>query len=85
MVAEELVNSLLTKGMKIASFEHRHTIITAVARERFGRGNGKGGLLNFGDLMVYAIAKDRGEELLCTGRDFSSTDLKIHPASRLHS
>ncbi len=83
VVARELVAELLATGLEIAPFEHRHTIITALARERFGKGNGQGGLLNFGDLLVYAIAKDRGEPLLCTGSDFASTDLAIHPASRL--
>ena len=80
--ATALVQNLLGDGLEIIPFEHHHAEITAVARERFGKGNGQGGLLNFGDLMVYAIAKDRGEPLLCTGRDFSSTDLDIHPASR---
>ena len=81
--ASALVEQLLEGGGRIAPFEHRHTIITAAARDRFGKGNGKGGKLNFGDLLVYAIAKDCGEPLLCTGRDFASTDLAIHPASRL--
>ncbi len=79
----DLIGRLLSLGARIAPFEHRHTFITDTARERYGKGNGRGGLLNFGDLMVYAVARDRGEPLLCTGRDFASTDLVIHPASRL--
>jgi hypothetical protein len=35
------------------------------------------------DLMVYAVAKERGEPLLCTGRDFATTDLVTHAASRM--
>lgn len=81
--AATLVERLSMLGAEIVSFEHRHAVITAVARERFGKGNGRGGLLNFGDLMVYAVAKSRREALLCTGRDFASTDLELHPASRL--
>lgn len=81
--AENLIATLIEKGVTIASFEHRHADITGTARSRYGKGNGRGGLLNFGDLMVYAIAKDRGEPLLCTGKDFATTDLEIHPASRL--
>lgn len=81
--ASALVEQLLEAGAKVAPFGHRHTIITAAARNRYGKGNGKGGKLNFGDLLVYAVAKDRGEPLLCTGTDFASTDLLIHPASRL--
>ncbi len=80
--AERLFESLMQTGAKVLPFEHRHADITAEARERYGKGNGHGGVLNFGDLMVYAIAKDRGEPLLCTGRDFATTDLEIHPSSR---
>jgi ribonuclease VapC len=81
--ARGLLESLAVKGCDFLPFERRHAELTLQARDRFGRGNGRGGMLNFGDLMVYAIAKDRGEPLLCTGRDFASTDLDIHPASRL--
>ena len=83
LVAEALLASLFAEGLQIASFEHRHAMITRYARESFGKGNGNGGVLNFGDLMVYAVAKDRGEAVLCTGRDFASTDIEIHPASRI--
>ncbi|MCA1661168.1 MAG: type II toxin-antitoxin system VapC family toxin [Novosphingobium sp.] len=78
-----LIEELENLGMQVAPFERHHAAITAVARDRFGKGNGRGGQLNFGDLMVYAVAKDRNVPLLCTGRDFASTDLEIHPASRL--
>ncbi len=78
-----LVAELLGSGTIIAPFEHRHADITAIARAAYGKGNGRGGPLNFGDLMVYAIAKERNLPLLCTGNDFASTDLIIHPASRL--
>lgn len=81
--ANALFDLLLAKGVGVAAYEHRHAEITATAREQFGKGNGTGGLLNFGDLMVYAIAKDRDQPLLCTGRDFASTDLVLHPASRI--
>jgi ribonuclease VapC len=40
-------------------------------------------VLNLLDLMVYAVAKERGMPLLCTGNDFATTDLAIHPASRV--
>ena len=81
--ATALFEVLLAKGMEVIAFDQRHTDITAIAREAYGKGNGTGGKLNFGDLMVYAVAKQRGEPLLCTGKDFASTDLEIHPASRL--
>ena len=81
--SEALIDRLLNAGAIVASFEHRHAVLTRSAKEHYGKGNGRGGLLNFGDLMVYAIAKDRGEPLLFTGRDFASTDLDLHPASRM--
>lgn len=81
--AEALFEVLTSADVEIHAFERRHADITGEARNRYGKGNGQGGLLNFGDLMVYAVAKQRGEPLLCTGRDFASTDLEIHPASRL--
>jgi ribonuclease VapC len=33
--------------------------------------------LNFGDCMAYAVAKLAHEPLLCTGRDFPKTDLRL--------
>lgn len=81
--AEELVESLAVGGAEFVPFDHRHAAITATARALYGKGNGTGGLLNFGDLMVYAVAKASGFPLLCAGRDFASTDLVLHPASRI--
>ena len=45
-------------------------------------GNSKGVKLDLLDLMVYAVAGRTGPQILCTGRDFASTDADIHPASR---
>ena len=50
-----------------------------IAREAyrdFGKGRRRAGL-NFGDCFVYALAKDKGEPLLCKGEDFKRTDLDI--------
>src|SRR5437764_2524501 len=50
-----------------------------IAREAyrdFGKGRHRAGL-NFGDCFVYALAKDKGEPLLCKGEDFKRTDLDI--------
>ena len=51
-----------------------------LAREaylKFGKGQGRGAGLNFGDVLVYGLAKDRGEVLAFVGDDFSRTDLKV--------
>lgn len=79
-----LIDRMFTKGLSVIPFDRGHAEITISAREMYGKGNGRGGLLNFGDLLVYAVAKSRGEPILCTGSDFASTDLEIHPASRLN-
>lgn len=54
-----------------------------VGNERYGSGNGSGGLLNLLDLMVYGAAIETGLPILCTGNDFAATDAMIHPASRI--
>lgn len=49
-----------------------------IAREAyrdFGKGRHRAGL-NFGDCFVYALAKDKGEPLLCKGNDFKRTDVE---------
>lgn len=80
---QKLVAKLLSNGTRIVAFDHQHAEITAAARIAYGKGNGAGGKLNFGDLMVYAIAKTTGLPILCTGNDFIDTDIVIHPASRI--
>jgi ribonuclease VapC len=80
--ADDLVARLESRGCAILAFTRDHARIAVAAELRFGSGNGRGGTLNLLDLMVYAVAKDRGEPLLCTGKDFAATDLELHPASR---
>jgi ribonuclease VapC len=70
-------------GLDTISFTNEHAQIASEANARFGRGAGTGGVLNLLDLMVYAVAKQRSEQLLCTGSDFATTDIAIHPASRV--
>lgn len=51
----------------------------AVAQEagvRFGKGR-HGAALNFGDCFSYALAAVTNDELLCTGNDFSQTDIAV--------
>lgn len=58
--------------------------LAAVAgNERYGTGNGRGGKLNLLDLMVYGAAIETGLPILCTGKDFASTDALNHHASRV--
>jgi ribonuclease VapC len=70
-------------GLDTVAFTDEHARIASEANARYGKGAGSGGVLNLLDLMVYAVAKERGKPLLCTGNDFATTDLIIHPASRV--
>ncbi len=77
-----LLDALHEQGLVTVAFTADHAAAAAVAQPRYGKGNGRGGLLNLLDLMVYAVAKERGESLLCTGKDFATTDIERHAASR---
>lgn len=60
----------------VIPFEEDHARAAAEAFVRFGKGRHRAAL-NFGDCMSYAIAKLAGQPLLCTGKDFAMTDLKL--------
>jgi ribonuclease VapC len=45
------------------------------AYERYGKGVGSPGVLNFGDCLSYGVARAAGEPLLFKGDDFSATDI----------
>ncbi len=81
-IAADLLATLETAGLEVIPYDRTHAAIAARAHAAYGKGNGVGGLLNLLDLMVYAVAKDRRMPILFTGRDFSSTDAAVHPASR---
>ncbi len=46
---------------------------------KYGKGRHDAGL-DFGDCFAYALAKQRGEPLLCKGDDFARTDIVLAPA-----
>ena len=49
--------------------------IARAAYRDFGKGSGHPAKLNFGGCFAYALAKESGEPLLFTGRDFAHTDI----------
>ncbi len=61
-------------------FEERHYRAAEQALERFGKGRHPAAL-NMGDCFSYAVSQVTGAPLLFKGKDFSRTDVKIHPAS----
>lgn len=78
----ELLDLLLAGPLSILPFGPEHARVAADANAAHGTGNGQGGTLNLLDLMVYACAKVERRPILCTGRDFASTGIALHPASR---
>ena len=83
-----LLEKLERLGHAVVAFTPVHAALAVAADPLYGTGNGIGKSgsrsLNMLDLMVYAVAKERGEPLLCTGMDFRQTDVEIHGASRPH-
>lgn len=80
--AAALLAKLITDGARIYDFDQASADAASFASAQYGKGNGLGGLLNILDLMVYGVAKASGLPILCTGKDFASTDAMLHPASR---
>ncbi len=70
-------------GLDTVAFTAEQARIASEANARYGKGAGSGGTLNLLDLMVYAVAKDRDMPILFTGRDFTNTDVGVHPSSRI--
>ena len=60
----------------IIPFGEHHWSEAVNAYLRYGKGRHKAGL-NFGDCMSFAVARLSGQSLLCTGEDFSKTDLEL--------
>jgi ribonuclease VapC len=80
--AQGLLRLALKRSVRIEPFSGEDAGLSIEAHRLYGRGNGRGGKLNMLDIMVYCMAKRLDRPILCTGRDFASTDASIHPASR---
>jgi len=50
----------------------------ADAWRSFGKGRHPAAL-NFGDCFAFALARQRGEAILCIGNDFAHTDIEVVP------
>jgi ribonuclease VapC len=60
----------------IVPFDIEQARVARDAYARFGKVAGSRARLNFGDCMVYALAKVTGEPLLFKGDDFTHTDIE---------
>jgi ribonuclease VapC len=74
--ADGLVTRLLREADIVVvpiTEEIGHAAVAAF--DRYGRGRGGAGTLNFGDCLSYACAKTHSARLLFKGHDFSQTDV----------
>jgi ribonuclease VapC len=72
----DLDGLILRLGIEVLPFTESQALIARRAFESYGKGRHAAGL-NFGDCMVYAAAKESGEELLFKGTDFGQTDIAV--------
>ena len=71
----ELNAALRKYGIEFVPFDEEQADEAIRAFEAYGKGVHPAGL-NFGDCLVYALAKTRDEGLFFKGNDFSRTDVK---------
>ena len=70
----EIDRRLAAVGIEVVPVSPAQAAIALDAFYRYGKGQHPA-KLNFGDCLVYALAKERGEPLLFKGGDFSQTDI----------
>ncbi len=82
VVGVQSVASLIeTMGFTVVSVDARVAHFAVEAHLEFGKGR-HSAQLNFGDCMVYAVAKMRRLPILCTGDDFAKTGIATLPKAR---
>ena len=67
---------LQESGIRLVDFTSQHLLVAQHAHSTYGRGSGSPAKLNFGDCMVYAVAKVLDQPLLFKGDDFTHTDIE---------
>ena len=71
---ERLTAPLFDHGViRLVDWTEQHL---AIARQAYTRFGGRPARLNFGDCMVYAVAKALDAPLLYKGEDFARTDIR---------
>jgi ribonuclease VapC len=73
---QQVENLLAEYKIAIRPFDAPQLRIAREAVAQYGKGRHKA-KLNYGDCFAYALAKAEGLPLLCTGNDFTHTDVKI--------
>jgi ribonuclease VapC len=64
-------------GIRIEPVTSDQARMARSAHLRFGKGTGHGAALNYGDCFAYGLAKALDAPLLCKGKDFPLTDIRI--------
>lgn len=73
---EIALDALLQRlAVEIVPMSVAAAVLARSAYQRYGRGVGSPGVLNYGDCLSYGIAMAEGDALLFTGNDFSRTDV----------
>ena len=67
---------LLDLNLEVVALSVGQAELARAAYLRYGR-QGHPAQLNYGDVMTYALAKDRAEVLAFVGEDFNLTDLEV--------
>jgi ribonuclease VapC len=62
--------------IEVVAVDREQADLAVAAWRRFGRGQHPAGL-NLGDCFTYALAATTASAVLCTGGDFSATDLEV--------
>lgn len=68
---------LLALKLELVPLDIEQAQLARAAYLRYGKGQGHRAGLNYGDVMAYALAKQRGDVLGFVGDDFSHTDLAV--------
>jgi ribonuclease VapC len=74
---KDLADFLRESGVRVEPVDRSQAEFALDAIERYGKGRGHPGQLNFGDCFSYALAKATGKPLLFKGADFSKTDVTL--------
>ncbi len=70
------LDALLSRlGIEVVSMTPAAAEFAREAYGRFGKGTGSPGVLNYGDVLSYGVARAEDEPLLFKGEDFSKTDV----------
>lgn len=72
----ELDRLIEKSGIRIASVDEHLAREARIAYRHYGKGRHPA-KLNLGDCFAYALARTLDEPILCTGQDFSKTDVAV--------